>query len=385
VNKPKINFLLLWKKLSGTLDAREKQTLDHWLEADEQNQELMDKLEAFQKKPVKISDEQRDLAWQRLKSTLDVTPVRPLYPEKSGILKILYRAAAVFLLAATAALLWSYYYTRTPAQTAEVTLLPGRAKATLVIAGGQSIALGDSAVNLSQRGVDAEASGTALTYFHHAAAAVEQINTLIIPRGGEFQLTLADGTRVWLNAESTIRYPAQFTGAVRRVELTGEAYFEVAKNKEHPFEVVTAGQTIAVLGTSFNVTAYPDEPQVRTTLVEGKVAVHPASGKSMQITPGIQSVLDVASGELSLHEVDTDLYTSWKDGLFIFEDEALANILARMARWYDVEIHYVSSGQKNSRFTAHVDKYQSAAEVLKLMQATGAVAFEVDEKIITVK
>lgn len=366
------------------MDAREKQTLDHWLEADEQNQELMDKLEAFQKKPVKISDDQRDLAWQRLKSTLDVTPVRPLYPEKSGILRILYRAAAVFLLAATAALLWNYY-TRTPVQTAEVTLLPGRAKATLVIAGGQSIALGDSAVNLSQRGVDAAASGTALTYFHHAAAAVEQINTLIIPRGGEFQLTLADGTRVWLNAESSIRYPTQFIGAVRRVELTGEAYFEVAKNKERPFEVVTPAQTIAVLGTSFNVSAYPDEAQVRTTLVEGKVAVSLPSGKSLQITPGIQSVLDVASGELSLHEVDTEIYTSWKDGLFIFEDEPLANILAKMGRWYDVEIHYASSRQKISRFTAHVDKYQSAAEVLKLMQATGAVAFEVDEKTITVK
>ena len=384
MNKPKINFLLLWKRLSGTLDAREKQTLDHWLETDHENQELMDKLEAFQKKPVKISDEQRDEAWQRLKSTLDVTPVRPLYPEKSGILKILYRAAAVFLLAATAALLWNHYYT-TPAQTAKVTLLPGRAKATLLTASGQSIALGDSAVNLTQRGVDAEATGTALTYFAHTPAVVEQINTLMIPRGGEFQLTLADGTRVWLNAESTIRYPAQFTGAVRRVELTGEAYFEVAKNKERPFEVVTSAQTIAVLGTSFNVTAYPDEPQVRTTLVEGKVAVRLASGKSMQITPGLQSVLDVASGELSLHEVDTDIYTSWKDGLFIFEDETLANILARMGRWYDVEIRYVSSGQKNSRFTAHVDKYQSAAEVLKLMQATGAVAFEVDEKIITVK
>jgi ferric-dicitrate binding protein FerR (iron transport regulator) len=383
VNKPKINFLLLWKKLTGTLDAREKQTLDHWLDADQENQELMDTLEAFQKKPVKISDEQRDQAWQRLKSTLDVTPVRPLYPDKSGILKILYRAAAVFLLAATAALLWNYY-TTTPAQTADVTLLPGHAKATLVTASGQSIALGDSAVNLSQRGVDAKASGTALTYFHHAAA-VEQINTLIIPRGGEFQLTLADGTRVWLNAESTIRYPTQFTGAVRRVELTGEAYFEVTKNKEHPFEVVTSAQTIAVLGTSFNVTAYPDEAQVRTTLVEGKVAVNLPSGKSLQITPGIQSVLDVASGVLSLHEVDTEIYTSWKDGLFIFEDETLENILARMGRWYDVDIHYVSSQQKSGRFTAHVDKYQSAAEVLKLMEATGAVAFEVNEKKIIVK
>jgi transmembrane sensor len=382
--KPKINFLLLWKKLSGTLDAREKQTLHHWLQADQENQELMDKLEAFQRKPTKISDEQRDQAWLRLKATLDVTPVRPLHPEKSGILKTLYRAAAVFLLAATAALLWNYYYNN-PDVIADATLLPGRAKATLVTASGQSITLGDSAVNLSRQGVDAQASGTALTYFAQTTAAAVQINTLIIPRGGEFQLTLADGTHVWLNSESTIRYPVQFTGAVRQVELTGEAYFEVTKDKAHSFEVVTPGQTIAVLGTSFNVTAYPDESQVRTTLVEGKVAIRLPSGESRQLTPGSQSVLDMASGALSLHEVDTDLYTSWKDGLFIFEDEKLENILARMGRWYDVGIYYANNRQRVSRFTAHVDKYQSAAEVLKLMAATGAVAFDVDEKTITVK
>jgi transmembrane sensor len=383
--KPKIEFLLLWKKLSGMLDSREKQTLDQWLDADQENQELLNKLEAFQQKPVKISDEQRDQAWQRLKATLDVTPVRPLHPEKSGILKVLYRAAAVFLLAAMAALLWQYY-SSTLAPAGDVALLPGRAKATLVTAGGQSIALGDSAVNLRQQGVAAQASGTVLTYFaQNTTAAPEQINTLIIPLGGEFQLMLADGTRVWLNSESTIRYPAHFTGAVRHVELTGEAYFEVAKDKEHPFEVITPGQTITVLGTSFNVTAYPDEQHIQTTLVEGKVAVQLPSGESMLLTPGSQSVLDVASGTLSQHAVDTDLYTSWKDGLFIFEDETLANILARMGRWYDVGIYYANNRQRVSRFTAHVDKYQSAAEVLKLMEATGAVSFDVDEKTITVK
>jgi ferric-dicitrate binding protein FerR (iron transport regulator) len=190
---------------------------------------------------------------------------------------------------------------------------------------------------------------------------------------------------VWLNSESTIKYPAQFTGSVRRVELTGEAYFEVTKNKERPFEVVTPGQTIAVLGTSFGVIAYPDEPQTLTTLVEGKIAVNLPTGKSIQVTPGYQSVFDQASGALSTRLVDTNIYTSWKDGLYIFEDEQLGTILSKLERWYDVDIEYANHSQKGVRFTAHVDKYQSLAEVLKLIQVTEAVEFEVENKTIIVK
>lgn len=385
MNRRRIDFTLLWKKLFTRLDDHEQETLHQWREADPENQELLDRLERFQQGPRKISDTRRDEAWQKLKGTIDATPVRPLHDRRSHVMTILYRAAAVFLLAATAALLWNYY--NAPAvQTAEVLLLPGHAKATLITGAGQSIDLGDSAVNLHQHGIQAEASDAGLKYFADAAsAAAEEINTLIIPRGGEFQLTLADGTRVWLNAESTIRYPATLAGPVRWVELTGEAYFEVAKNKERPFKVITAGQTISVLGTSFNVTAYPDEAQTLTTLVEGRIAVDLETGASLQVTPGYQSVFDQAAGVLSTRAVDTDIYTSWKDGVFIFEDEKLVNILSRLERWYNVKIEYANAGQKEARFTAHVDKYQSATEVLKLMQATGAVAFDVNPNVIIVK
>jgi transmembrane sensor len=382
--KKRIDFILLWKKLFGKLDDRDKAALDAWLEAGPENQELLDKLDTFQQAPRKISNEQRDQAWHRLKSGLDTTPVRRWADPSYYNWKVLYRAAAVLLIATTV-LLWNFPR-REAKPISQVTIAPGRARATLITPGGNHIALGDSLVNLSQHGIPAQVAGTTLTYATTAASqAAEEINTLIIPRGGEFQLTLADGTRVWLNAESTIRYPAQFTGALRWVELTGEAYFEVTKNKERPFQVSTPGQTIAVLGTSFNVTAYPEEAQTLTTLVEGEIAVKLDEGATLRVTPGYQSVFDAAAGTLSTRKVDTDLYTSWKDGVFIFEDEKLANILTRLGRWYDVDIAYANAHQKEARFTAHVDKYQSATEVLKLIQVTGAVTFEADRETIIVK
>jgi transmembrane sensor len=386
MKKPRIDFILLWKKLFGKLDNQEQATLDTWLDADAENRELLEKLDAFQQGPRKISGEQRDQAWQRLKTEISTTRTRSLDAHPSGGWKPWYRAAAAVLLIGVAtALLWNYDNTP-PASPGDITIAPGRARATLITSAGKSISLGDSAVNLNNSGIPAQASGTNLIYFTpQSSASVEEVNTLIIPRGGEFELTLADGTHVWLNSESTIRYPAQFTGELRWVELTGEAYFDVAKNKERPFKVISNGQAIAVYGTSFNVTAYPDESRTLTTLVEGNIAVNLNTGASLQVTPGYQSVFDATTGSLSTRKVDTDVYTSWKDGLFIFEDEKLSNILSRLERWYDVKIEYANARQKDSRFTAHVDKYQSATEVLKLMQVTGAVEFEVNTKAIIVK
>jgi len=382
--KKRIDFILLWKKVFGKLDNRDKKMLDAWLEADPENLELLDRLDNFQRAPHKISDERRDQAWRRLRSSLNTMPVRPRVVSSHYNWKVWYRAAAVLLIAGT--MTWWNLPRRQAKPIAEVTIAPGRAKATLVTSGGSSIALGDSAVNLRRHGISAQAAGTMLTYISPAASpAAEEINTLIVPRGGEFELTLSDGTHVWLNSETTIRYPAQFTGTLRWVELSGEAYFEVTKDREHPFRVSTPGQTIAVLGTSFNVTAYPEDGQTLTTLEEGEIAVHLDAGTSLHVMPSYQSVFDAATQTLSARKVDTSLYTSWKDGMFIFEDEKLGNILSRLGRWYNVDVAYANPQQKEARFTAHVDKYESATEVLKLIQVTGAVAFEADLETIIVK
>jgi len=380
-----IEFILLWKKIFSTLEDSEKKALDEWLDSDPKNQELMERFETFHRSPTKISTEEHDQAWQKLRARIHASS--PYIPgtKRISALKFIYRAAAVFVFVVTAALLWNHFNSLS-GQNADVAIVAGRAKATLITEDGKSILLGDSVVELGDYGIHAEASGSALKYFAGAKVpSPANINTLIIPRGGEFELTLADGTHVWLNSESTIRYPTEFTGLTRRVEVTGEAYFEVTKNKAQPFEVVTPGQTISVLGTSFNVTAYP-ESNVLTTLVEGKIAVTLQTGQSIQVNPNYQSVYSPESGTLSTHKLqDTDIYTSWKDGLFIFEDERLETILLKLARWYDVNIEYANTSQKEVRFTAHVDKYQSVAEVLKLIQATGEVEFEVVKKNIVVK
>ena len=385
MSKSNIDFSLLWKKLFGKLDNSEQKRLDQWIKADQKNQKLLDKLEAFQQSPDKISHERHEQAWQEVKAAIQASSSKTAAREKPNSFRFFYRAAAVFVLAAATILLWEYADTSNGLSSAE-TVGPGSAKATLITSSGQSILLGDTVVALSSRGIQAEASGTGLTYFSNvdSASITEEINMLVVPRGGEFQLTLTDGTRIWLNSETTIRYPVRFVGPIRKVELTGEAYFDVAKNAAQPFEVITEGQTITVLGTSFDVAAYPDESQTLTTLVEGKIAVNLLTGASIQVTPGYQSLFEKESGALSSRMVDTALYTSWKDGLFIFEDQRLDAILSKLARWYDVSVVFDNKDQKEVRFTAHIDKYQSLAEVLKLIEITDAVDFEVENKILIV-
>lgn len=380
-----IEFIILWKKIFGKLEDREKEALTQWLDSDTKNRELMERFETFHRNPTKISIEQQDQAWQKLKPLINASSPCIHDNKRLGVLRFIYRTAAVFVFVVTAGLLWNYYNSLSR-QNDTIAIVAGRAKATLITGNGKSILLGDSVVELGNYGIQAEASGSGLKYFAGAkVASPGDINTLVIPRGGEFELVLADGTHVWLNSESTIRYPTEFAGAIRRVEVTGEAYFEVVKSKEQPFEVVTPGQTILVLGTSFNVTAYP-KSDVLTTLVEGEIAVTLQAGQSIHLNPSYQSIYCPESGTLSTHKLlDTDIYTSWKDGLFIFEDERLESILLRLARWYNVDIEYANSSQKDARFTAHIDKYQSITEVLKLIQTTGAVEFEVVEKNIIVK
>ena len=198
-------------------------------------------------------------------------------------------------------------------------------------------------------------------------------------------MTLADGTHVWLNAESTIKFPTRFTGATRTVLLTGEAYFEVTKNAAMPFEVVTQDQTISVLGTSFNVSAYPRDTDILTTLVEGTIKVSGKEGQSIVVHPGNQSMYNLASDKITSHEVDPYAYTSWKDGLFMFDDEELGFILERIGRWYDVDIQYGSTRQRQTRFTIHINKYQPITEILKLIEITNAVDFELKDKTVVVQ
>ena len=204
-------------------------------------------------------------------------------------------------------------------------------------------------------------------------------NTLIVPRGGEFSLELADGTRVWLNAESRLRYPVAFTGKERKVEMEGEVYFEVAKNKEKPFIVTVNGVDIRVLGTSFNVSAYQED--VVTTLVEGKVQLKKGN-EQVILSPNQQAIW--SDDEFRVKQVDARNFVLWKEGVFYFEDVDLETILDDMARWYNVNVFYMNPALKEMKFSVEIRRYGDINEILRRIEQTKRVKFEIKDRTINV-
>ena len=201
-------------------------------------------------------------------------------------------------------------------------------------------------------------------------------NTIQTPRGGQYQVVLPDGTKVWLNAASSLKYPEVFMGNTRTVELSGEAYFEVSKNKAMPFHVKSKFQDVEVLGTHFNINSYMDEQTIKTTLLEGSVKV--SNLKSLKILkPGQQSIAGISENSLIklASEVDTDDETAWKNGLFQFNNSDLKIILNQLERWYDIKIDYASIPAK--RYNGMISRKVKLSEVLKMLEKTGNIKFEV--------
>ena len=208
-------------------------------------------------------------------------------------------------------------------------------------------------------------------------------NTLTIPRGAQVvQVSLADGTKVWMNSASSLRYPTAFNGNNRTVELTGEAYFEVAKNPSMPFHVLVNGTEVEVLGTHFNIMAYEDEHAVRTTLLEGSVKITRGQS-SLLISPGEQAKVDPA-GEITLVKgVDIEATMAWKNGLFQFNDAGIESIMRQVSRWYDVEVEY-QGNIKDLKFGAAISRKENVSRLLKFLELTGVIHFKIEGNKITV-
>lgn len=213
------------------------------------------------------------------------------------------------------------------------------------------------------------------------AEQVRQIR-IDIPRGGEYKVKLSDGTAVWLNSESSIEYPQQFTGSQRVVKLTGEAYFEVAHDADKPFLVDFGDVRVKVLGTSFNISAYAGDPAATATLLSGKVEIS-RNGTVAQLTPGKQAVLSHDSPGITVHDVDASLYVSWTQGTFVFENMRLEDICRRLSRWYDVAFEF-KGASGDERFTGGTWKYLSLGEFLSGIEKVTDVAFSYTGDRVTV-
>jgi transmembrane sensor len=261
---------------------------------------------------------------------------------------------------------------------------PGSNKAVLTLGDGRTIILDNAA-----SGQLASESGTTIVKmkdgeiaYNASTTTREQItyNTIAIPRGGQYNLTLPDGTKVWLNAASTLRFPTRFTGNTREVELDGEAYFEVAKNQEMPFFVNAQEMKVKVLGTHFNVMAYKDEPEIITTLLEGKVKLS-STTRNVLLAPGEQGLF--SANNFKVKKADLNEAVAWKNGYFIFNGENLSAIMRKISRWYDVDIDY-NTHNGNLTYTGSVSRFKNISEVLKVLSLTGTVKFEIKERRVTV-
>ena len=264
-------------------------------------------------------------------------------------------------------------------------IAPGGNKAILTLADGSTIIL-DSAANgkLTQQGNSniVKLNNGQLAYNTLNEKPTEIVyNTISTPRGGQYQLTLADGSKVWLNASSSLRFPASFTGNERKVEITGEAYFEVAKNASMPFIVSAKGMNVEVLGTHFNINSYTDEAAIKTTLLEGAVKV--SKGNAIQIlSPGQQAQLNNVGQITVSKNADVDEIMAWKNGSFVFNSTDIENIMRQISRWYDVDVSFDGNISKEL-FSGIVSRTSKLSQVLKIMERAG-VKFKIEGKRIVV-
>lgn len=253
---------------------------------------------------------------------------------------------------------------------------PGRPKARLILDNGKEIDLEKQQGYIGDTLAPIRNVNNCLAYRTDPQAKHTPVyHELVIPACGEYQLQLCDGTIVYLNAMTKLRFPNYFDGNTREVELEGEAYFKVAKNPEQPFVVKSANSVVYVYGTQFNISAYPGESNIHTTLVEGKLAVE-NSGQRREIRPGEQWCYHKANGKVTVEKVDVTLYTAWKDGRFRFNDARLDEIMQVVSRWYGVVVSYQSDDLKDLRFGCNFNRHSSIEPLLRVFEANNKIKIE---------
>jgi len=373
---------LLDKYFSGTpLTAEETARLRAWDAQFEKEEGLDDSFGADEKIQM------RQKMWEHVSGHTG-TPVVPLQNRK-GRLSWPARVAAAAILVVLAGGGWWLVRNGTQQQpearvaAQDNNILPGGNKAVLTLADGSTIIL-DSAGNglLAQQGnaTISKLDNGAIAYKAGTGPAGETLyNTITTPPGGQFLVVLPDGSKVMLNAASSLRYPAQFAANERRVTLTGEGYFEVVHDARQTFIVSVGGMEVHDLGTEFNINAYADEPFIQTSLVSGLAEVKSSTGL-LKLQPG--KAAQVTAGTAKLVDADLEAATAWKNGLFVFGGSDIQTIMRQVARWYDVELEFKSGF--NKRFYGTISRNEPVSKVFSLLELTGDVHFRTEGRKIIV-
>lgn len=375
---------LIYRVLAGEANDEEREELARWVRESEEHRAFFEAIErawhtgkyAAKWRNVEVGD-----AWQAMERRYEERRRRRFTRIGWSV------AAAVVLVFGVSMALWQTGQLETrgdsvPVQVAEV----GRSKAVLILSTGERMVLGHGTMDsIQEAGMEIWQGDDQINYIPRRDTEGEAVvyNELVVPAGGEYRLRLADGTRVYMNAASRLRYPVNFTGDTRTVELEGEAYFEVERDERCPFVVRTGSVEVNVLGTSFNVMAYRADARTEVTLVNGKVDVR-SGDVGKVLSPDHQFVLDRASGECAVRKVNVQTFVDWKNGILNFDAMPLGELSEKLGRWYDVKFFFTSEEIKRLRFSGAVKKYNDIGYILSLIEATTNVTFTVKSGVIVV-
>ena len=378
---------LIFLHIQGMTDNAQEKELDEWRSVSPRHEELFQRMLSSEHVEKSISrfvktEEEEERGWRQLqqkaRSGRSVRKIK-WFP---------YAAAIVLILSVGGV----FYFSGDKEQTEILPIaknevqVPG-SRAVLILPDGRKVDLENEVLrsDLAQSDSLLLISTRSLKYRDiDSPDTTEVFHTLEIPRGGEYLLTLSDGTMIYLNSESTLSFPVKFQGKERKVYLTGEAYFKVAKNTEHPF-VVTAGELeVLVTGTTFGVRAYKDEKDIQTTLESGQVTVR-VEGKSVKLVPNKQVLFNKSTMGLEVRDVDVDLYLAWADGRLVYDNCPLEKILTDLGRWYNIDVFYSRDELRSYQFSLNMKKHEEFTQVLELIGKTGEVQFEIKDNTVIVK
>nr|WP_320120435.1 FecR family protein [uncultured Marinifilum sp.] len=380
---------LLYRKQSGLLSEKEQVQLDEWGNQSDENKEIIKRLSAelaLDEKKLKYDDINSANAWQKIESQIDEQKPK----ERKLFLSFMKYAAAIVLPLAIGGML--VYQTMNTAEDYSDAIVeqivPGSNKATLVLADGSTINLEEERDTLIAGKVLNR--NNKLSYDASQLANVQaKWHKLVVPIGGEYKLQLSDGSTVWMNSDSELRYTDQFVGKQRVVHLKGNAIFKVAKDTKHPFIVKTDDMDVRVYGTEFSVMAYPDEAKVQTTLLEGSVGVDLKNKagvvQSSMIKPNMQVQYYKGDVKGEIREVAAYKYFGWRDGKFQFDNEELGSIMRKLERWYGVKFFATNQKVMRIKFSGEMKRFDDFSTILNLLEYGSDVEFDVHGTVVTAR
>ena len=384
---------LIYKQIIGSITEDEKHILAKWRESSASNNQLYNKLlstsylhSRYQKwRAIKNNSENSRLQMQQR-----------IREDKRKHFVWLRYVAAVLVVGIFATLSYHLYDSNlkykellTKEQTEQYlsSIRHGETKATLTTDSGKKVVLGSSEES-NEKAISTLKKESVQVTVKEIVADEDRLalNNLEIPRGGEFHIILEDSTEVWLNAESSLKYPEHFKSDIREVEVTGEAYFKVAKDSCRPFFVKTAGHRVMVYGTEFNIFSYDDEQFVHTTLVSGSISIQPNDNSNTELflTPGHQAIFSKEDNSTFVQPIKTDVVTSWKDGMFVFENKTLEQIMRQLSRWYDFTYRFKEPKVAKTEFIGKIPRYGKFGDVLEILEKSGNLRFDVNKNEIMI-